>query len=72
MEFLWRYGSCLYEDGRWDEAEKIDVQVMKICKEKLEADYPDILTSMANLAVIYGQHGRQDKAEKLMLQVIEI
>jgi tetratricopeptide (TPR) repeat protein len=72
MDLLWRYASCLYEDGRWDEAEKINVQVMKICTEKLGADHPSTLTSMANLAVIYSQQGQEDKAEKLKIQVIEI
>ena len=72
IDLLWRYGSCLYEDGRWDEAEKIDVQVIEIRKEKLGADHPDTLISMANLAAIYSQQGRQDEAEELELQVMEI
>jgi tetratricopeptide (TPR) repeat protein len=72
MELLWIYGSCLHEDGRWDEAEKIYVQVIEIEKEKLGADHPDTLASMANLAVIYSEQGREDEAEKLKVQVIEI
>ena len=72
MDLLWRYGSCLYEDGRWDEAEKINVQVMEIRKEKLGADHPSTLTSMANLAETYRNQGRLDEAEKLGVQVMEI
>ena len=45
---------------------------MKIRKEKLEADHPSTLTSIANLAVTYGEQGREDEAEKLEVQVIEI
>jgi tetratricopeptide (TPR) repeat protein len=71
IDLLWRYGSCLYEDGRWDEAEKVSLQVIKIRNEKLGADHPSTLTSMANLAIIYSQQGRENKAEKLKRQVIE-
>jgi tetratricopeptide repeat protein len=48
------------------------LQVMEICREKLGAAHPDTLSSMANLAVTYGQQGREDEAGKLMSQVIEI
>ena len=72
MDLLWRYGSCLYDDGRWDEVEKIYVQLMEIEKEKLGADHLSTLTSMANLANTYRNQGRLDEAEKLGVQVIEI
>jgi Flp pilus assembly protein TadD len=72
MNLLWRYGLCLHEDGRWGEAEKLYVQVIEIQKEKLGADHPDTLASMANLAVTYSEQGRQDEAKKLMSQVIDI
>ncbi len=36
------------EQGRWTEAETLDVQMMEICKTKLGADHPDTLASMAN------------------------
>jgi tetratricopeptide (TPR) repeat protein len=72
INLLWKYGSCLYEDGRWGEAEKIDVQVLEIRKEKLGPDHLDTLNSMANLAETYREQGRQDKSAKLGLQVVEI
>ena len=72
MNLLARYGSCLYKDGRWDEAEKIYVQVMEIWKGKFGANHSSTLTSMINLAEIYRNQGRLDEAEKLGLQVIEI
>ncbi|KAG9241639.1 hypothetical protein BJ878DRAFT_389836, partial [Calycina marina] len=37
-------------NGRWDDAEKLFVQVMETSKTKLGVDHPDTLTSMANLA----------------------
>ena len=37
--------------GRWDAAEELEVQVMEMSKKKLGVDHPSTLTSMANLAV---------------------
>ena len=36
--------------GRWDEAEKLEVEVMETRKTKLGADHPDTPTSTNNLA----------------------
>jgi hypothetical protein len=37
-------------EGRWQEAEQLELQVIETSKTKLGADHPDTLTSMANLA----------------------
>ena len=42
--------STYRNQGRWDDAEKLDMQVMETSKTKLGVDHPDTLTSMANLA----------------------
>jgi hypothetical protein len=42
--------STYRNQGRWDAAEELEVQVMETCKKKLGADHPDTLTSIANLA----------------------
>lgn len=57
--------STYFNQGRWDEAEKLHVQVMKMRKMKLREDHPDILNSMADLASTYGNQGRWDEAETL-------
>ncbi|KFY03632.1 hypothetical protein O988_01348, partial [Pseudogymnoascus sp. VKM F-3808] len=57
--------------GRWDDAEKLDVQVMETRKAKLGVEHPSMLTSMANLASTYRNQGRWDDAEKLEVQVME-
>lgn len=44
---------------------------METCKTKLGADYPSMLTSMANLASTYRDQGRWNDAEKLEVRVIE-
>ncbi|KAK7187734.1 PFS and TPR domain-containing protein [Paraphaeosphaeria sporulosa] len=72
----------LLSDGRYEEAEKLfvqvmeeaeklDVQVMETSKTKLGADHPSTLTSMANLASTYRNQGRWEEAEKLDVQVME-
>ncbi|KFA54494.1 hypothetical protein S40293_09980 [Stachybotrys chartarum IBT 40293] len=44
--------------GRWTEAEQLEVEVMDIRKAKLGPDNPDTLTSMANLASTLWNQGR--------------
>ncbi|RFU74219.1 alpha beta-hydrolase [Trichoderma arundinaceum] len=60
-----------YDEGRWDEAEKLDVEVMEAYKAKLGADHPDTLRSIASLASTLWNQGRWDKSEKLQVEVIE-
>ncbi|KAG9249446.1 uncharacterized protein F5Z01DRAFT_746111 [Emericellopsis atlantica] len=57
--------------GRWEEAEALEVQVMETRKTKLGADHPDTLTSMANLASTFWSQGRWEEAETLFVQVME-
>ncbi|KAA8646773.1 uncharacterized protein ATNIH1004_005448 [Aspergillus tanneri] len=57
--------------GRWEEAEKLEAQVMETCKTKLGKDHPDTLTSMANLASTFWNQGRWEEAEKFYVQVLE-
>ncbi|KAA8646779.1 uncharacterized protein ATNIH1004_005454 [Aspergillus tanneri] len=58
-------------EGRWEEAEKLEAQVMETCKTKLGKDHPDTLTSMANLASTFWNQGRWEEAEKFYVQVLE-
>jgi tetratricopeptide (TPR) repeat protein len=71
MDLMWRYAMCLYEDGRWDEAEIPITQVLDIDKRMLGTDHPSTLSSMANLASTYRNQGRWDAAEELEVQVME-
>ncbi|KAK3984480.1 kinesin light chain [Cladorrhinum sp. PSN332] len=61
----------LFVQGRWEEAEKLDAQVMETNKTKLGADHPSTLASMNNLALTYTNQGRWEEAEKLFVQVVE-
>jgi tetratricopeptide (TPR) repeat protein len=64
-------GRIYYDEGRWEEAAKLQVQVMETSKTKLGADHPDTLKSMNNLASTYMEQGRWLEAEKLNIQVME-
>jgi putative hemolysin len=63
--------STYCSQGRLNEAEKLEVQVMETSETVLGAEHPDTLTSMANLASTYRNQGRWEKAEELSMQVIE-
>ncbi|KAJ5955445.1 hypothetical protein N7501_009724 [Penicillium viridicatum] len=59
-------------EGRWKEAEQLELQVVETRKSKLGESHPDSLTSMNHLALIYREQGRWEEAERLELQVMEI
>jgi tetratricopeptide (TPR) repeat protein len=67
----WKFGMCLYSDGRYDEAEESFSQVMEMRKRALGQEHPDTLTSAGNLASMYRDQGRWKEAEKLEMQVME-
>jgi hypothetical protein len=52
--------------GRWEEAEQLQVQVMETSKTKLGADHHNTLTSMANLAFTWESTGRHAEAIDLL------
>ncbi|KAJ5627172.1 hypothetical protein N7528_004599 [Penicillium herquei] len=62
----------VYElEGRWEEAEQLNVQVLETRKMNLGAEDLSTLKSMTNLALIYSKQGRWEEAEQLNLQVME-
>ena len=56
---------CLYEDGRWNDAEAVITEVLEIEKRDLGAEHSDTLGSMNSLALTYMDQGRWDEAEAL-------
>jgi Tetratricopeptide repeat len=50
--------STFWNQGRWEKAEKLELQVIETRKTKLGADHPDTLTSMADLASTFRRQGR--------------
>jgi Tetratricopeptide repeat len=51
--------------GRWNEAEKLEVDVMELSKGSLGAEHHNALISMANLSSIHQQQGKKNKTETL-------
>ncbi|KAK7177494.1 Kinesin light chain 5 [Paraphaeosphaeria sporulosa] len=71
LDLLWKCAMALYNDGRYEEAEELNVQVMETRKRVLGEEHPDTLTSMANLASTFWNQGRWKEAEELEVQVME-
>ncbi|CZR68796.1 uncharacterized protein PAC_18696 [Phialocephala subalpina] len=57
--------------GRWTEAEQLEVEVIKTSKAKLGEDHPETLRAITNLAITYWNLGRWEEAEKLQVEVME-
>ncbi|KAF2647025.1 hypothetical protein K491DRAFT_615367, partial [Lophiostoma macrostomum CBS 122681] len=57
--------------GRWEAAEALEVEVMETRKTKLGADHPDTLTSMNNLAHTWKGQGSTSKAISLIKHCCE-
>ncbi|PMD24975.1 HET-domain-containing protein [Hyaloscypha hepaticicola] len=56
-KLAWRFGTCLSQDGRYNEAEKQFVEAYRTDKRVLGQEHPDTLTSMSNLASTYWNQG---------------
>jgi hypothetical protein len=57
--------STYRNQGRWKEAEELEVQVMETFERVLGNELPSTLTSIANLASTYRNQGRWKEAEEL-------
>jgi Tetratricopeptide repeat len=60
------------QQGRWNEAEKLQVNVMEMSQRLFGAEHPDTLRSMSNLAATYSQQGRWNDAETLNNDIEQI
>ena len=64
-------GVSYRQQGRWKEAEELELRVMEVMRRVLGEEHPDTLTSMSNLATTYHEQGRWKEAQELALQVLE-
>ncbi|GFF40290.1 hypothetical protein IFM58399_05871 [Aspergillus lentulus] len=72
IDLIQNIADCLFEDGRWNEAEVLYTELIRIKQEETGPNHPSALSSMANLALTYWKQGRLNEAEKLGLQVLEM
>jgi tetratricopeptide (TPR) repeat protein len=63
--------STYRNQGRWKEAEELEVQVMETSSRVLGAEHPSTLTRIANLASTFWNQGRWKETEVLQVQVME-
>ena len=59
------------DQGRWDEAEVLQLEIMKAHNVKLGLDQ-STPTAMSNLASTYFNQGRWDEAEKLLVEAMNV
>jgi nucleoside phosphorylase/tetratricopeptide (TPR) repeat protein len=71
IELIENIANCLASDGRYQEAEVLYSDLVKIRQRKIGPEDPSTLTSMARLASTYRNQGRWSEAEKLEVQVME-
>ncbi|KAI1672676.1 TPR-12 multi-domain protein [Pyrenophora tritici-repentis] len=71
LQLVSRCATTLSSDGRYEEAEELEVQVMHTSKRVLDDEHPYTLTSIANLAATYRNQGRWKEAEELEVQVMQ-
>ena len=60
------------DQGRWKEAEELNVGVMDTRKRVLGEEHPDTLSSMANLAFTWKGQGQNAKAIGLMGECVHL
>ena len=65
--------AALYESqGRYNEAEPLYLQSLKISKRQLGTDHPNVASSQHNLAALYKSQGKYSEAEDLAQQALTI
>jgi len=67
-----KFALVMKENGDWNNAEKLEDQVMDMRKKLLGKEHPSTLKSMANLASTYHKQGRWNEAEQLEIQVMDL
>jgi len=67
-----KFALVMMENGDWNKAEQLLIEVMDMRKKLLGTEHPSTLTSMANLASTYQIQGRWNEAEQLDVQVMDM
>ncbi|KAJ5471525.1 hypothetical protein N7530_008882 [Penicillium desertorum] len=54
--------STFWNQGQWEESEKLEVQVLETRKRRLGVEHPSMLTTLTNLAFTWKSSGRKTDA----------
>ena len=71
MKSMSNLASTYRKQGRWKEAEELQLLVMETRKRLLGEEHPSSLRSMAKLASTYRKQGRWKEAEDLDVLVMQ-
>jgi len=66
-----RVGQFLYEDGKYDDSERLLLQAVETYASFLRTENPDTLTAMLALASTYQAQGRNAEVAQIQEQVLE-
>jgi tetratricopeptide (TPR) repeat protein len=70
--WMWSWvGQVLWQEGRWHEAEELQVKMMEARRRVLGEEHPDTIRAMGNLAATHCIQGRLKEAEELQVKVID-
>ncbi|KAH8890223.1 hypothetical protein GQ53DRAFT_782688 [Thozetella sp. PMI_491] len=72
IDSMAQLASTYYGKGRYNEAEKIDREVLDLRREVLGDHHPDTIDSMAQLASIYHGKRQYDEAEEIHTEVLDL
>ncbi|KAB8072454.1 violaceus kinesin [Aspergillus leporis] len=70
-DFLSRIGKCLQSDGRYNEAEILFIDVLKIRERTLGLGHLDTLASASNLGSVLDDEGKYEEAEAMHRRALE-
>ncbi|KAJ7753215.1 hypothetical protein B0H16DRAFT_1690854 [Mycena metata] len=71
LVFRNKYVMTFWEGGRYDQAAKLQEEVLEDQKQLLGDSHPDTLFSMGNLAISYSGLGEHQRAKELQVVVLE-
>ncbi|RYP53208.1 hypothetical protein DL770_011003 [Monosporascus sp. CRB-9-2] len=62
----------LRNQGKYEKAEQMYRQALKLREAVLGKEHPDILTGMNNLVCVFRSQGKYDEVEQMHRQVLEL
>ncbi|KAL3438366.1 putative kinesin light chain [Aspergillus tetrazonus] len=68
---LTKIGRCLESDGRYAEAQRLLLNVLRIRERARGPEHPDSLASISNLGSVLTRHGKYEEAEAMHRQALQ-
>jgi hypothetical protein len=71
LNSMYNVATTYQAQGRWEEAEQLEIDVINASRTKLGTEHPFTLTTMASLGVTYGNLGKWEEALSLLSHTIQ-